>query len=971
MTNQKRVLNPEQQEAVKYGQGPLLIIAGAGTGKTTVVTERVKYLILEKKVKPSQILALTFTDKAAREMEERIDIALPYGCLDRWIFTFHAFGDRILRDEASQIGLDSGFRLMNQAETVSFLTQNLFFLKLDYFRPLGNPTKFLSGLIQHFSRLKDEDVSPQEYLLWAKSQVPNPKSRTEAKKQEAEKYLELAGAYRQYERLKIKEGVADFGDLVANSLKLFRTRRNVLACYQKKFKYILVDEFQDTNIAQYELVKLLASPAENPNLTVVGDDSQSIYKFRGAAVSNILEFKKDFPQAKQITLIKNYRSTQTILDRAYQLIKHNDPDTLEIKLGISKDLISARKIVGEPVEFIPADRVENEAEEIAGRIKDLKKENYAWSDFAILVRANNHAEPFVKALARQGIPYQFLGPGQLFRQPEVKDLIAYLELLDNFTDSVACFRVLSMKHFNFSGRDLAALLNFSRKHNLSLFEAAEAVDQILVSEETRERINLFVKMVHRHLDLLAKETAGQIAYYFLKDTGLLKMMADQETIEEEKRTQNLAKFFDRLKTYETDHEDASVGAVIGWIRLSLDLGESPLASNFDWEGEDRVNLLTVHSSKGLEFPVVFLPNLVAARFPTRRRREQIPLPEALIKEVLSEGDFHLQEERRLFYVGMTRARDRLFFTAAKFYGEGKREAGLSPFVVEALGQSAAEKVLNRKKVEEKSQQLSILDFAPAKDSQTSMLPSRPAVNYLSFSQINTFITCPRQYRYRHLLKIPVPVSAAFSFGQVIHQTLKDFYQGHLVGEELTVNSLLKLYRDNWQSVGYRNKAHEKRMKARGKKILRDFFQKGFDRQVEVAGLEQSFVIKLGPDLKVGGRIDRIDKTKTGLQLLDYKTGQPWEQKRVDQSLQMTIYALALTSNKSSLFSEKTPEEITLSFYFLETGEKKSTKRNQKDLAKAQEELLEKKDIIQTSDFTPTPGPWCNYCDYKLLCQAWR
>lgn len=968
MSQDKKILNPQQKKAVRYGDGPLLIIAGAGTGKTTVITERIKYLITKKNFKPSEILALTFTDKAAREMEDRVDQALPYGYTDMWISTFHSFCDRVLRDEAAHIGLQPDYRLLGQAETIQFLTQNLFKFKLNYFRPLGNPTKFIHGMIQHFSRLKDEDIKPPEYLQWAQAQVKR-KAKNEEEKQEAGKYLELAQAFQKYEDLKTKEGVMDFGDLITNTLKLFRNRKNILSQYQKKFKYILIDEFQDTNIAQNELVTILGG--KKANFTIVADDDQSIYRFRGSAVSNVIQFKENYPQAKIVVLSANYRSTQRILNHAYQLIQFNNPDRLEVKEKISKHLTSARQIKGEPIEFFLTSRVEDEAQLVAQKIQAIKSKNdqYSWSDFAILVRANAHAEPFTRALVRAGIPYQFLGPGQLFRQNEVKDLIAYLKLLYNFEDNVAAFKILSLNHFDLSPRDLAALNNFARKQNLSLFEAAEEVDKIFVSDQTKEKLNWFVKMVHRHLKLIPKETAGQIAYYFLEDSGLLKKLTEYKSAEQEAQAQNIAKFFDRLKTYEAEHEDASVTTVVDWINLSLDLGESPLANNYDWESEDRVNLLTVHSAKGLEFPIVFLVNLVAARFPTRARREQIPIPEDLIKEVLPEGDFHLQEERRLFYVGLTRACDQLFLTAAKYYGEGKREKKISQFVPEALGQDTVARILNQKTVAEKSQQLSILDFAPQEKSSPHSLP-RQLINYLSFSQIDTFTTCPLQYRYRYLQRIPIPSSAAQTFGITLHQTLDDFYKIAKDDKTPTEKQLLNLLAKNWSPEGYTSKAHEKRMKTQAVKMLKDFFKKGFNPQTKVKDLEQLFIIKLSPDLKVGGRVDRIDEVANGIEIYDYKTGKPWDQKKVDQSLQMTLYAMAVSSPQSSLSKNIDPEDVTLSFYFLEPGEKKSTTRSQKDLQKAREEILQKKKEIEQSEFKPTPGPMCDFCDFKLICEAW-
>src|SRR3989344_2175695 len=538
-------LNAEQEEAVRHLDGPLLIIAGAGTGKTTVITERIKYLITKKNIPASEILALTFTEKAAREMEERIDIAVPYGYTQMWTLTFHAFCDRILRDEAVHIGFSPAFRLSTEAEAILFLRKNIFTLDLKYFRPLGNPHKFLDGLLTHFNRLKDDDISPSDYLSYAQKLQKQP----DALKDEVEKTRELAIAYRTYEELKAKEGIMDFSDLIANTLRLFRTRPHILASFQKKFQHILVDEFQDTNFAQNELAVLLSG--ERKNIAVVGDDDQAIYRWRGAAIANIIQFRKYFPKAKVITLTKNYRSTEEILNSSYKLIQNNNPDRLEVKEKINKKLTSERKVRGDKVEFIFENRVEEETDSVAKKIKELvAKKNLLYKDIAILVRANSHSQPFTRALERANIPYQFLGPGQLFHQDEIKNLIAYLKVLYNFEDSVSLYRVLNMPIFELEGRDIAAILNFARRKNLTLFEALENIDQVFLKDEEKEKIKNIEKMIKRHLKLVSKDTAGQILYYFMKDSGLLKKFSAVKLTREEKEYQNIAKFFDKLKTFE-------------------------------------------------------------------------------------------------------------------------------------------------------------------------------------------------------------------------------------------------------------------------------------------------------------------------------------------------------------------------------------------------------------------------------------
>jgi len=964
MTQQKE-LNSQQLQAIQHGKGPLLIIAGAGTGKTTVITERIKYLILEKKINPSNILALTFTEKAASEMEERVDIAMPYGYTQMWISTFHAFCDKILRTEAIHIGLTPGYKLATEAESILFLRKNLFNFTFDYFRPLGNPYKFLDGLLQHFSRLKDEDITPDQYLTYAQKISNDINKKLDI--EEIKKISELANAFKTYEELKIKEGMMDFSDLISNTLKLFRTRKNILKNYQDQFRYILIDEFQDTNYAQNELAILLTG--QNRNITALADDDQAIFRWRGASISNIIHFRKIFPKTKIISLIKNYRSTQTILNNSYKLIQFNNPDRLEIREQINKKLISQRKISGEPLDFLFADRVENEAELVTKKIKELmKKGKYNYNDFAILVRANDYSQPFLRSFERAHVPYQFLGPGQLFHQEEVKDLIAYLKVLYNFEDTPSLYRILHMPIFNLSARDIAVLLNYAKRKNLTLFETMENIDELVLTDETKKRVKKISHLMKKHMERISKDTAGQILYYFLENTGYLQSFINPKNALEEKRAQNIARFFDKLKTFEAEHKDASVFAVIDWIDIAMQMGESPLAANMDWTNNNAVNILTVHSSKGLEFPVVFVVNAVSQRFPSRERREQIPIPQELIKEILPEGDYHLQEERRLFYVAMTRARDYLFLSASNYYGEGKRERKISPFIFETLGEEVVKK--KKENILSQTKQLSLLDMFPQSKEQSilSQNSNYQPVTFLSYSQIQTFEICPLHYKLKYLLKIPTPPTSSLAFGTSVHAALKDFYQKKIRKETVDVSHIQQILKTIWIDEGYTSRSHEQAAFHQGVKIITNYLKNNFNTLLPLAiELPFKFSIK---NLKIGGRIDRIDGLDNGkIEILDYKTGANVpEEKDLKNNLQLSLYALAATEVKDPLLYKR-PEDVVLSLFFLEENKKITTTRTREQLEEVKEILLQKAEEIMQSDFICNKSSFCFNCEYKMLCNA--
>ena len=986
-------LNQAQKDAVKHGAGPLLLVAGAGTGKTTVLINRLAYLILEKKVKTDEILLLTFTEKAAGELEERSDKVLPYGYTDLWINTFHGFGERILRDYALEIGLNPSFRLLNQTDQWLLIRNNFSDFELDYYRPLGNPTKFISELIKHFSRLKDENISVAEYLDYAEKlkagEIKVESLQTDYSDEEdtqesgnvdeAKRIMELALAYKKYNELLLAEGLMDFGDLIVYLLKLFRERPAILNFFRRQFKYVMVDEFQDTNLAQYELVKLLAAP-EN-NLTVVGDDNQSIYKFRGASLSNILQFKDDYPKAKEIVLNENYRSRQEILDRAYDFIQNNNPNTLEYKLKISKELKASNPAYKKVPDFSPVDfyNFSSQEEEIAfvsAKIQELKEldREASFSDFAILVRANDTAMPFVKELSRQEIPNQFMSWRGLYYKPVILDCLAYLRVLDNYHDSVSLFRVLNMEVFAVSHADIIEINKMANRKNWSLFETLENIKLVPnLNKENIERVNKLLALIKEHSALVSKSSPSRIFLRFAYESGFLKGLDHDRDLE---IYSFLNQFYQKIKKLEEGEADLSLQDFLKVMDMELEAGESG-SLKLDFLDSDCVKIMTVHGAKGLEFKYVFLVNLVDKKFPTINRSEKISIPDALVKEkALPSGDFHLEEERRLFYVAITRAKERLFLTGAKDYG-GAREKKPSRFISELKLKNIIEPAISLSSKNEFLRDLHYLNARPLEIFQEKLPAEKyPLPTKFSFSQLAAFSVCPLQYKFAFILKIPADSDkSSLIFGRVLHNTLYNFLlptlsgglaQGELFAQEASTffseARLLEIYQEFWQEDGYRSQKDKEEYKKRGEIALKAFWQNYQNEQpVETLLLEKNFSFKIGGDI-IRGAIDRVDRLADGtLEIIDYKTGKDKVKLEFKEKRQLILYQLFLEEFLGKKVSR-------LSYYFLESGKKLSFSATEKDITKLRLEVMQEITAIKKREFPPKPSTMCSFCDFNSICE---
>jgi DNA helicase-2/ATP-dependent DNA helicase PcrA len=1027
-------LNQEQKSAVVHQDGPLLIVAGAGTGKTTVVTSRIAWLILEKKIKPDEILALTFTEKASTEMTERVEGILPMGYVDLWVSTFHSFCDKILRSHALDIGLSTDYKLLNQTAQWMLVRKNLDKFDLDYYRPLGNPTKFIHALLSHFSRCKDEEISQEDYLKYAEGLKIDDET-------EISRLKEIATAYGIYQQLLLGNNGLDYGDLVNYTLKLFKTRPLILKKYQEQFKYLLVDEFQDTNWAQYELIKLLLNKEQN--LTIVADDDQAIYKFRGASVSNILNFLKDFPQAEKIVLNQNYRCAQEILDLSYNFIQLNNPNRLEYvgnnigvplvgahdggtdragarpaptELKINKKLKSNNN-VGAPlagahggdivptglkinkklksnyqesaiIEHLEGEDLEGEVNLVINKIKELKASDpeATWNDFAILSRANNTAPPFVEELTVNNVPFVFYSLRGLYNKTIIMDIVALFKLLDNYHESSALYRVLNIPEFKVDYLDLTELLHFAKMKAESLFSVINKIDIFKdIKDESKINIKKILKLLEKYSALVNSKKISEIYLGLLQDSLYLKRLANSEARENKEQLDYLQQFYKKIKEYEASTQNPTLKLFLEDFAIELDAGDNgSLQLDLD-AGPEMVKVMTIHSAKGLEFKYVFIVGLVDKRFPTIERKDPIEIPDPLIKEVLPEGDVHLQEERRLFYVAMTRAKKGLFFTSAKDYG-GAKEKKLSRFLCEIgfdnttchsdcvrqaqhkLRASVVEESLCHPAIKGSLHSLRSVEMTNKEEKKVISKQEYQIPKHFSYSQLTAFAKCPLQYKYSFILKIPIHGKGTFSFGKTMHSTLQKFFESNVgaknVGAqnfEPTQSTLLELYQESWIDEWYTDEAEKIKYKNKGEQILKEFFEIHKNNWPEVEYLEKGFSLKIGKYI-IKGVIDRIDKSAEGVEIVDYKTGEVKDGEKLgpDDKAQLLLYQIAV----EEVFGLK-PTKLT--FYYLNKNLPVSFLGSDKDKEKLKLKILDQIEAIKKSDFKATPSLLCKYCDYFDIC----
>ena len=611
-------LNEQQREAVYHTEGPVLILAGAGSGKTRVLTHRTAYLIEECGVNPYNIMAITFTNKAAGEMRERIDQLVGYGSESIWVSTFHSTCVRILRRHIDRIGFDTNFTIYDSDDQKTLMK--------DICKRLNVDTKIYKekSLLAAISHAKDELISPEEYATRAAA------SGDYAKKKQAE-------IYREYQEALRKNNALDFDDLIVKTVELFRVDAQVLDYYQERFRYIMVDEYQDTNTAQFELVSTLARKYKN--LCVVGDDDQSIYKFRGANIYNILNFEKHFPEAVTIKLEQNYRSTQNILDAANSVIANN--------VGRKRKTLWTDNAQGKKIGFRQFETGYEEAEYIAKDIAGCVQSGaYHYGDCAVLYRTNAQSRLFEEKFIVSNIPYKIVGGVNFYARKEVKDLLAYLKTIDNARDDLAVRRIINVPKRGIGATTLNRVADYAAEQNLSFYNALKMADDIPTLGKSAAKIHPFVNFIQVMRSKLELIGVSELLQEIIDETGYVKELEAESTEEAQARIENIDELISKVVTYEEGEEHPTLSGFLEEVALVADIDSLK-------EGSDYVVLMTLHSAKGLEFPKVYLAGMEDGLFPSYM---------SIAYDSSSED---LEEERRLAYVGITRAKEELTITCAR------------------------------------------------------------------------------------------------------------------------------------------------------------------------------------------------------------------------------------------------------------------------------------------------------------------
>ena len=967
-------LNEAQRRAITHGEGPLLVIAGAGTGKTRVITERIRHLLQsDENLSGENILGLTFTKKAAGEMKARVVKATSERGKAVTLATFHSFCETLLAEA------DPQRVMLDEFDHWILLRRNLRRLHLEKYRRLADPGQFLNDFVEFFSRCQDELVSAEDYQRYAAGLGARVEAEREALDEDTlverletvALQQELARAYRASEELLREKNRVSFGSLITGAVGLLERDAQLRGALQKKYRYILVDEFQDTNIAQLRLLELLAGPARN--ILAVGDNDQAIYRFRGASFASFKLFLERFAGWKEgqdstpfrVALTENYRSTPNILRVAMQVIGQN-----AVSADFPKKILSPNEPPGEKIRIVELATPEEEARWVASELERIHGAGRRWKDFAVLYRQHAHRDHLVEELSRRKIPF-VITRLSILEHPLVRDALAYLRLIAAPYDDIACARVLAAPAWQLRAQDLVRLAEKARKEKKVIYDLLQLPQGQLAFDHSQAALGQLVEFVSSQKKTLKRCTAREILGV-LTDWLEIRQRAKEH---DRKYVKRLAEF---MKEWEPKSETRGLAEFIEYLDYYAQAGG--VVSLEDDAPPDAVQLMTVHAAKGLEFPQVFLLRVNNRAFPATERPRVFEFPVELMKEGAPAEQFHIQEERRLFYVALTRAEERLTITTVT------EKKGKVPVFIEDILMEPAIKRLDVRQMMPKLPPAEVEQRAPDEHREDVQLfpaaaepakifsriadwaeefhPPSPEPLTLSPSALSGYRTCPQRYLFGYLWSLREGPKAAMTFGAVMHTTIKRFVDQLRKGVKLSFDEVQGIFETEWNSKGFEDQYQEEEYKKDGLEQLRAFHTGMIAELPQAVGQEKAFELPLDNNVIIKGRIDQINAlgNEPDVEIVDYKTGRPKKDADAKKDLQLSLYALAVKE-----ILELNP--VRLVFHYLQDNRRQETTRDAKQLDEAQKVVQEAAADIRAGQFRAKRGFICRNCAYRPICPA--
>ncbi|MFV2063377.1 MAG: ATP-dependent helicase, partial [Chloroflexota bacterium] len=865
-------------------------------------------------------------------------------------------------------------------QAMVLLRDNIFELGLKRYLPLGDPTRFVGAMVDLFTRAKEEGIRPDDLHAFARELEAGARAASEGVEDEdarevaqglldeAAGHAELAGAYSAYQRLLCDRALIDHGDQVCEAVRLLDERPAVRMSLRRRFDYIVVDEAQDANPQQLQLVRQLAGHAGN--VMFVGDDDQAIYSFRGAVGEGLAELDAQYLEMRDVVLRRNYRSRAPILEAARRLIRHNDPDRLEVSRGIDKKLTAVRRSRRPAmVRHRSSSTATEEADQVAADIKARLERGASPASVAVLVRTNADASPVLASLDVLGVPRRFSGASGLLAHREVRDVLSLMSVIAAPNTSEDLYAVMSSQPYGLGGAELTSICELASRRRRPLWSViGELVEQpgiLRLTPDTRARLERVVRDIRASLEIAHERAAPAVLYEHLRGSGWLAKLVAAAERGDEGPLRRVARLFEIVKDQSDLVTDSRLAVVVPALRALLDAGQDPAAPGLN-EGTESVAVLTIHQAKGLEFSTVFVIGVSEGRFPLRARRDPLSLPRALTGHA-EKGDqvAHRAEERRLFYVAMTRARDELILSHAAAGARGGRHRRPSAFLAEALGHEVDDGTAGDASPVEAAIGATPAAGAGPMTRNDSARASGPME--LSFTQIDDYLSCPLKYRLRHQVRVPTPPNHALTFGSAMHQAVASFNAARLRGMPMDHSSIVATLDAHWSSEGFISQEHEEARHAAGADALARFIARSRGASNErIIAVERPFSVRIGGD-RVRGRYDAIRETAEGTVITDYKTGDVREPSRARQrarsSLQLQLYSLAYEAE-----SNAPPAAVEL--HFLEGDVIGRVAPTERQLDGSRSKVTKAAQGIRDGRFEATPGfPACDWCPYRRICPA--